>query len=84
MKAIEQVGAAIADASLPAQVKTLVMKKISCILIVVFVASAVYAQGGDWYYTHETSEPDIPKFAPSVRLVYTLKNRFICFWIRAH
>ena len=50
------------------------MQRISCILIVVFVTSCVYAQEGNWYYTHETSEPDILKFTSSVRLVYTLKN----------
>jgi len=50
------------------------MKKISCILIVVFGTLGVYAQSDGWYYTHETSKPDNLYFSPSVRLVYTLKN----------
>ena len=54
------------------------MRKIGLLCIGLFIVLGALAQDEDWYYTHETIEPDQPKFQPAERLVYTLKNTTGC------
>jgi len=50
------------------------MRKLLYALIGLMVVSVLSAQKGNWYYTHQTSEPEKIRFQPAARLVYTLKN----------
>jgi len=50
------------------------MKQFISILIIISVASGAFAQESNWYYTHETSEPDRVSFEPTARLEYKIIN----------
>ncbi|MFH0758391.1 MAG: DUF4861 family protein [Bacteroidota bacterium] len=50
------------------------MRRYICITIGLWISLLSFAQDGSWYYTHATSTPELVKFEPGKRLVYSLKN----------
>ena len=45
-----------------------------CNVLALTLVTGAFAQDQNWYYTHENDTPEIPKFEPRSRMVYTIKN----------
>ncbi len=50
------------------------MRNTICIILGLGMSFGSLAQDGSWYYTHEMTTPEVVKFEPQKRMVYTVKN----------
>lgn len=50
------------------------MKKITCIILLISLSLVTFAQNENWYYTHETNQPNAFSFVPTKRIEYKITN----------